>query len=166
MIKDSGARAEFEGGMVRDVTEGKVDYTLVFDGPMFERWAVHLTDGAQKYAKRNWMKGYGNEEVADRFKESALRHFVQWFRGDTDEDHAAAVFFNINGFEYVKEGLVQPEVDPTITITVSDPNGSGQLFGTGGTGVYPESWLPDDDDAIISYPEHRYINEEEGLNGD
>jgi hypothetical protein len=29
----------------------------------------------------------------------------QWFRGDSDEDHAAAVIFNINGFEYVKEKL-------------------------------------------------------------
>ena len=102
-IKDSGARMQFDSGMVRDITEGKVRYDLVLDGPMFERWAEHLTKGAQKYAPRNWMKAEGEAELA-RFRESAFRHFLQWFRGDTDEDHASAVFFNINGAEYVKRG--------------------------------------------------------------
>jgi hypothetical protein len=100
-IKDSGERVQFSGGMVRDVTTGKTNYALVLDGPMFERWAVHMTAGAQKYAARNWMLAEGAEE-AERFKESALRHFMQWYRGETDEDHAAAVMFNINGHEYLK----------------------------------------------------------------
>lgn len=100
-VKDSGQRAQFGSGMVRDVTDGKPDYSLAFDGPMFERWAVHLTKGAAKYSKRNWMQADGDEEMA-RFKESACRHFVQWMRGDTDEDHAAALFFNVSGVEYVK----------------------------------------------------------------
>lgn len=101
-VKDSGQRQQFAGGMVRDVTEGKTDYSLVLDGPMFDRWAAHLTKGAVKYTKRNWMLAAGDEEAA-RFKESAFRHFLQWYRGDTDEDHAAAVLFNINGHEYVKD---------------------------------------------------------------
>jgi hypothetical protein len=101
-VKDSGQRAQFGSGMVRDVTDGKPDYSLVFDGPMLERWAVHVTKGAQKYSKRNWMQAEGDEEMA-RFKESACRHFVQWMRGDVDEDHAAALFFNVCGFEYVRE---------------------------------------------------------------
>jgi hypothetical protein len=101
-VKDSGIRKKFDSGMVRDVTEGKTDYSLALDGPMFERYAVHLTKGAEKYDKRNWMKATGVEEL-NRFRESALRHFIQWYHGETDEDHAAAVFFNINGAEYVKE---------------------------------------------------------------
>lgn len=87
--------------MVRDVTTDKTNVSLVFDGPMFWRWAVHLTKGAIKYASRNWMKANGEKEY-ERFKESAARHFYQWYRGDIDEDHAAAVIFNINGAEYVK----------------------------------------------------------------
>jgi len=106
-IKDSGKRKEFASGMVRDVTEGKIDYTLAFDGPMFERYAKHLTKGAVKYSKRNWMKAKGQEEL-DRFRESALRHFLQWCRGETDEDHAAAVFFNINRAEYVESQDILP----------------------------------------------------------
>lgn len=99
-VKDSGQRQEFSSGMVRDVTEGKTDYALVLDGPMFDRWAAHLTKGAEKYSKGNWLKAEGDEEYR-RFKESAFRHFLQWYRGEKDEDHAAAVFFNINGAEYV-----------------------------------------------------------------
>lgn len=103
IVKDSGQRQEFDSGMVRDVADDKIDYTLVLDGPMFKRWAVHLTKGAKKYAKRNWMKAAGQAEL-DRFKESALRHFIAWYYGEQDEDHAAAVMFNINGAEYTKEG--------------------------------------------------------------
>jgi hypothetical protein len=103
-IKDSGKREQFESGMQRDVEDDKLDYTLALDGPMFDRFVAHLTKGAKKYEARNWMKASGNREY-QRFKRSALRHFMQWFRGDVDEDHAAAVWFNINGAEYVKDGV-------------------------------------------------------------
>jgi len=105
-IKDSGERHQFESGMVRDVTDDKIDYTLALDGPMFKRLAIHLTKGAKKYAKRNWMKARGEAEL-ERFKESATRHFFQWLNGDTDEDHAAATIFNVNGAEYVKENMAK-----------------------------------------------------------
>lgn len=109
-VKDSGKREVFASGMTRDTTEGKIDYTLVLDGPMFRRWAEHLTKGAVKYKKRNWMQANGQAEY-DRFRESALRHFLQWIGGDTDEDHAAAVMFNINGAEYVANKLVGQRID-------------------------------------------------------
>lgn len=102
VTKDSGRRTEFASGMVRDTQTGKTQYLLCFSGPMFNRWAELLTRGAEKYTPDNWMKAAGAEEL-QRFRESAARHFVQWLRGDTDEDHAAAVFFNINGAEYVRE---------------------------------------------------------------
>lgn len=52
----------------------------------------------------NWQLAFSIEEM-NRFKASAFRHFVQWWRGDNDEDHAAAVFFNISAYEYVKERI-------------------------------------------------------------
>jgi Domain of unknown function (DUF5664) len=103
-IKDSGKRESFDSGMVRDITEGKTDYLLVRDGPMYQRWAEHLTNGAKKYDKRNWMKANGQAEL-DRFRESAARHMEAWLRGNIDEDHAAGVYFNINGAEYIKARL-------------------------------------------------------------
>lgn len=106
VIKDSGERIQFASGMQRDVTEDKINWSLVADGPMLKRYAIHLTNGAKKYAVRNWMQANGQEEL-DRFRESAFRHFMQWYFGDTDEDHAAAIVFNINGALYCTERLTE-----------------------------------------------------------
>lgn len=117
-IKDSGQRQEFAGGMVRDTTEGKVNFLNVRIGPMLRRWAEHLTKGRQKYPDPepgvpNWTLAEGVEEFL-RAKESAARHFEQWLAGDRDEDHAAAVFFNINLAEYVLDKAYNhgAEIDP------------------------------------------------------
>jgi hypothetical protein len=104
VVKDSGAREHFNSGMERDTAKDKVRYDLLFDGPLLERWAVQLTKGAKKYEARNWMKAEGLEEY-NRFRESAARHFAQWMRGDIDEDHAAAVVFNLNGALYVEQQM-------------------------------------------------------------
>ena len=95
--------------MVRDTTEDKVDYTGVRFGPMYKRWAVHTTKGRKKYQDPepgvpNWTLAEGKEEWL-RFRESAVRHFEAWLDGETDEDHAAATYFNINGAEYVKDKM-------------------------------------------------------------
>ncbi len=113
-IKDSGARQDFSSGMVRDTEDEKVDYTLIFNGPMADRWAAQLTEGAVKYpdlpdGTPNWMLAAGQEEM-QRFRRSAARHFRQWLRGEVDEDHAAALLFNINGYEYVKLNLPKTSV--------------------------------------------------------
>ena len=103
-VKDSGERTEFASGMVRDRADHKVNYHLAFDGPMFKRWAEHVTKGAIKYGKRNWMKAEGYQELERAF-ESLCRHFYQYLAGELDEDHAAAIFFNINEIEYIREKL-------------------------------------------------------------
>lgn len=103
-VKDSGTRQEFDSGMVRDVTTDKIRWDLVFDGPLMQRLAEHLTKGAKKYEARNWMKASGEAEK-ERFRESAVRHFVLWFNDVRDEDHMAAVVFNLNGYEYVAAKL-------------------------------------------------------------
>lgn len=100
VVKDSGARESYESGMVRDTQEGKADFLLIRSGPMLERWAEHLTKGAEKYGPDNWTLADSEAELR-RFRASAARHFEQWLAGDRDEDHAAAVFFNLNAAEYV-----------------------------------------------------------------
>lgn len=112
VIKDSGVRQEYSTGMRRDTQEGKPCYSLVFDGPLMDRLAEHLTKGAVKYGKRNWQLACTEEEM-ERFKDSAARHFRQWMRGDMDEDHFSAVVFNLNAFEYVKERLENTKRDST-----------------------------------------------------
>lgn len=106
--KDSGKRKVFSTGMNRDTNESKLRYDLIIplgvENHMLKRWAGLMARGAQKYTARNWEKAKTQEEY-DRFRESAIRHFMQWFDGDTDEDHAAAVFFNISGAEMVAERI-------------------------------------------------------------
>lgn len=107
--KDSGERVEFSTGMVRDTNKGKIRYDLLIpedcEHPMLVRWAELLTRGAVKYAERNWEKAQTVEEY-ERFRESAMRHFMAcMLNADDGEDHAAAVMFNIQGMEYVKEKL-------------------------------------------------------------
>ena len=109
IVKDSGKREEFKSGMVRDTSEGKVEWHRIFDGPLMERYAVHLTKGKQKYPDvkpgvPNWTLAEGEAELC-RFKQSAVRHFIQAIRGDTDEDHFAATVFNLNGMLFIQEKL-------------------------------------------------------------
>lgn len=125
VTKDSGERQFFSGGMQRDTNAGKMRPDLAMDGPMFLRWILLMTRGAEKYAARNWMQATGQEEL-DRFLESADRHFLVWFywrryginiedpnnptREPLKEDHAAAIFFNVNGAEYVAEKIQEDEL--------------------------------------------------------
>lgn len=91
--KDSGARVEFESGMVRDVQEGKPRYDLIPLEPL-QRLAELYSRGAVKYGDRNWQKANSQDEL-DRFHASAFRHFIQYLKGDRDEDHGIAVVWNI-----------------------------------------------------------------------
>lgn len=103
VTKDSGAREEYASGMVRDTQEGKPRYDLV-DRPMLKRWAELMGRGAEKYGEDNWRLAASHDELR-RFKASAFRHFMQWLDGERDEDHAAAVFFNIAAAEDLEARL-------------------------------------------------------------
>lgn len=161
VTKDSGKRQEYATGMVRDVTDGKTRFDLVWfplveawqdhrrglrahgmdfgevdrelvleeflrwwetpdiligarvaaflgaregQEELLRRWAELMTRGAVKYGALNWQKAATQTEL-DRFRESAARHFFQWYLGDRDEDHAAAVLFNLSGAMYVADRM-------------------------------------------------------------
>ena len=103
VVKDSGVREEYISGMKRDTTKGKPMYSLI-DRTFLYRLAMHMTKGAEKYGKDNWRLANSQDEL-DRFKDSALRHMMQWLNGDTDEDHMSAAVFNMFAAEYVKNKL-------------------------------------------------------------
>ena len=102
VIKDSQQRKEFSTGMIRD-SEDKIRYDLI---PLWflERFAEHLTKGAKKYLPHNWELAETDEEL-ERFEQSAWRHFIALLRNETEEDHMAALAFNICGIELVREKL-------------------------------------------------------------
>lgn len=109
ITKDSGKRQDYASGMRRDTQENKPDFYLCLTDEPYEvqlltRWASLMARGAEKYGRRNWQLADSEEEL-ERFKSSAFRHFMQWVTGKDDEDHAAAIIFNINACEYVKRKL-------------------------------------------------------------
>lgn len=104
VTKDSGERQVYSTGMHRDAGAKTLRPDLI-DQNMLRRWAELMGRGAVKYGERNWEKAATPEEL-DRFRASAYRHFFQWFNcTDTDEDHGAAVMFNIAGAEMVRGKL-------------------------------------------------------------
>ncbi len=115
--KDSGVRAEYNSGMVRDTSEGKARFDLLlpkgvpYAQQMLTRFANLMARGAKKYTERNWEKARGQEEL-DRYHESAFRHLMQWVAGEDDEDHAAAVMFNLMAGEHVESVMSADELDP------------------------------------------------------
>lgn len=121
VINDSGARTEFESGMVRDASEGKLDYTSLLYGPMLDRYIAHLTKGREKYPDPepgvpNWTLASGSMEL-EHAKRSLLRHVFQMLRGERDEDHAAAVWFNVNLIEYIREQMELADCDESVRFT-------------------------------------------------
>jgi hypothetical protein len=114
VTKDSGKREEYDSGMVRDTQDGKPRYDLLVpDGVPFRaqfltRVAELLARGAEKYTDRNWERASGPEELG-RFKSSAYRHLMQWLTDEQDEDHAAAVVFNLLAYETIKWKLDHAE---------------------------------------------------------
>ena len=51
----------------------------------------HFEDGAKKYSDNNWQKGMPVRCYID----SAVRHYLKWSRGDTDEPHDRAFCWNL-----------------------------------------------------------------------
>lgn len=58
---------------------------------MFLEVAKHFEEGAKKYGENNWQKGIPVRCYID----SAVRHYLKWLRGDTDEPHDRAFCWNI-----------------------------------------------------------------------
>lgn len=100
VTRDSGIRESYDSGMVRDTQQGKPRFDLLmvesvpYGHQFLTRLAALAARGAVKYGERNFERADSEEEIG-RFKASAFRHFVQWMAGETDEDHGAAVAWNI-----------------------------------------------------------------------
>ena len=106
VTKDSGKRVDYDSGMKRDTQENKPRFDLItplkipYKESLQYRHAMIMKRGMEKYGARNWEKANSVEEFF-RFKASFMRHQTQFFSGETDEDHAAAMEFNLNAIIYL-----------------------------------------------------------------
>ena len=125
IVEDNGDRQVFDSGMVRDTTEGKVNFDLLwingiaYDQQPLTRFAEHMTKGASKYGERNFEKANGWDEFK-RFVESTGRHFNLWRCGERKEDHLAAVMFNVLALMMMEARGFTISTPPTPPNTPSD----------------------------------------------
>ena len=109
-VKDSGDRTQFGTGAVRDLRAGKGRFDLMPCHAM-KRLARHYENGAVKYGDRNWEKGI----PLSKYLDSAIRHLYAFLGGSREEDHLAAVAWNVMGYietEYwIEEGILPAELN-------------------------------------------------------
>ena len=81
-----------DSGHLRDILRFHWDI-LRFESPahMLLEVAKHFEEGAKKYGDNNWRKGI----PANVYIDSAIRHYLKFLRGDTDERHDRAFMWNI-----------------------------------------------------------------------
>lgn len=93
---------------LREDKSHKIRYDLI---PLnqLKRLAIHYSNGAKVHWDRNWESG--NMEYAEKCKESAWRHFVQWQMGESDEDHAMAIVWNVFAYEFLKDKNMQIDME-------------------------------------------------------
>jgi len=89
---------EFNGGAVRERTDGKGRYDLI--SPIaLRRLALVMERGSAKYSSRNWEKGI----PLSRYLDSAVRHLSQYLEGMRDEDHLGQAMFNVHAAIHTEE---------------------------------------------------------------
>lgn len=98
ITKNSGNIETTKGGGMREVKTGKLRYDLLPPHAL-KRIAGLYTRGAEIYGDRNWEQGLPLSSL----KAAAWRHFMQWNMGETDEDHLAAVCWNLMAVMHFEE---------------------------------------------------------------
>ena len=81
---------QFDTGAQRDTGDGKLRMSLVPQEEL-KRVMKRYLDGAEKYGENNWMQGMPLSVYYD----CAHRHMEAWWADKDDEDHAAAVVWNM-----------------------------------------------------------------------
>jgi hypothetical protein len=98
---------QFDTGAQRDTGDGKLRMSLIPQKEL-KRVMKRYLEGAEKYGENNWMKGMPLSVYYD----CAHRHLEAWWAGEDDEDHAAAVVWNMLCAMWVDDNCWVGE-DPT-----------------------------------------------------
>jgi len=115
VVKGDKPEDVYNTGAMRDNQIGKGRYDLI--SPIaLKRLAIHMENGARRYADRNWEKGL----PLNRYYDSAMRHMQRYLLDrmlgkDHEEDHLAAAMWNIHCLIHTEEmiglGLLPDELD-------------------------------------------------------
>lgn len=137
-LPDTGARAQYKTGAVRDASTGKGHFHSI-PPQALRRIAKRFEDGARKYAKDNWMKGI----PLSHYQDSMIRHVLAWAEGDTTEDHIGAILWNAACADWTEHEATagrlpadlvdlpyrkKPTPTPTVTPTLTPVLAPGATF--------------------------------------
>lgn len=97
---------QFQTGAIRDLEEGKEDYTETISWTAFKRYAQYMTSKKAKYGAGNFKKGIPIES----YEKSMIRHLQKYMENKFEEgqveveyDHLSAMVFNIFGIMHEEE---------------------------------------------------------------
>lgn len=100
-LKDTGHRKVFDTGAQRDAAPGK-GWPHCVPCVAKDREAKWYEAGGQKYGRHNWREGIPLSNYLD----SASRHLDKLMDGQMDEDHAAAVRWNMGCFIWTQQEIL------------------------------------------------------------
>ncbi len=106
-LKKSNESRSWESGAKRDSNAGKSRPDLLSPFALM-RLGDHARNGAVHYGDHNFCKGM---PTASLF-ESVMRHTIQYWMGDTSEDHAAAAMWGWHAIMHMEEMVDQGVLDP------------------------------------------------------
>ena len=96
----------FKSGAIRDTQKGKVDFVETISFTAHHRYAKYMTGKKEKYGEGNFKKGIPIKS----YEKSLLRHVDKYFRNkyeggteELEEDHLAAIRFNVDGMMFEEE---------------------------------------------------------------
>lgn len=103
-VPESGSnRQRFDTGAVRSSDANGTRYDLISHIGL-RRIAETYADGAAKYGRDNWQKGFPASDVINH----CVSHIYQWLGGDTSEDHLAHAAWNLIAAMHFEEA--RPEL--------------------------------------------------------
>lgn len=123
VVKDSGQREVYDTGANRDVEDNKPRPDLVSTAFIW-RLAEHMRKAIPKYGEGNWLKGISSMRMA----RSALRHLMQYMLGHRDEDHLAAVAFNVMCIMHYEELGPRRVLDAPFYNRIGDPGTISEML--------------------------------------
>lgn len=111
MIKFSDKTEKYKTKSLRGNSQGKGRFDLL-PPTAISRVAKHFESGGKKYGDRNWEKGV----PLNRYIDSTLRHLFQILDNQTDEDHEAAVVWNMLCFMETKEKIKKGKLPKSLNL--------------------------------------------------
>lgn len=96
----------FKTGAIRDTEDGKNDWIETISWTALNRYATYMTGKKAKYGAGNFKKGMD----IDAYERSLVRHLHKYLvnkyekgNEEKDQDHLAAMVFNIFGIMHEEE---------------------------------------------------------------